>query len=420
MINDSYNMILLIAVAWPLLLAFPALHSRIPWPLHIALIPTLVLIVFPGTVSLPLPKLLLGTELAINGEVKWILLMCIAVWLTAATVIHSSRDNSTNNHRTYFLLALTGNLGAILSTELIGFFSFSTLMSYSFYGLLMHGSDKQIKNSRHLYIVFLVLADVALLEALLLTASTTKNLDYQTVRQTMAETSSAQLYFWLVIVGFSLKAGIWPAHQWLAGSFKSTHRSTTVLLGGVPVAIGLLGALRWLPIGEHSFYATGIVVIVAGIVAILYAARKFFISTSLMMLPAWFAVFLTGLFIIMLGTGSIYPDIWNRNEHLMHPFIAVLGISLAAITFTLSRRQGKEPDTDSQRANIFILWAENGFDFIQQWTEDRRLILKSFWNVEEKYQGFMDRAKPAVFMSRWSTAITIFVFLGLVLAWLAA
>ena len=67
-----------------------------------------------------------------------------------------------------------------------------------------------------------------------------------------------------------------------------------------------------------------------------------------------------------------------------------------------------------------ILWVAKGFDLTQQWTKDRLLILQSYWGVEEKYQDIMDWAKPTVFMGRWSTSITIFVFLGLVLAWLAA
>jgi len=423
MINDPYNVILLVAVVWPLLLALPSLHSRISWPCHLALIPALALAVYPSIVSLPLPKLFLGTRLAVNGEVRWILVMCVAIWFVVATVIHSTPNDSTYHFQTsYFLLALTGNLGAILATELIGFFCFSTLMSYSFYGLLIYGSDKKIKSSGRLYIIFLVLADVLLLEALLLAASTTNNLDYPSVRQIMAEAIYSQFYFWLVIIGFSLKAGIWPVHQWLLGSFKSGHQSAVLLLGGVPVAIGLLGALRWLPIGEHSFYATGMVVVVTGVAAIFYALWKLITYTSLKMLPAWVTVAATGVFIVVLGIGSMHPAIWRRNEYLMHPFIATLGIFLVALILSLNRWQGthQEPDFDLQRVNVFFLWAEKGFHLAQQWTRERFFILQSYWNVDEKYQDIMDWAKPTVFIGKWSTSITFFVFLGLVLAWLAA
>ncbi len=425
--EDIYGIFLLIVVG-PLLLAIPALHSRVPWPRHLAIIPALLLIVFPGDASLAMPWFLFGTGFAVDGEVRWILVMSVAVWLTAATVAKSSRRNPAYDRATpFFLLTLAGNLGAVLATDLVGFFSFSTLMGYGFYGLVVHAGDAEARRAGRLYLIFLIVADLALFEALLLAALTTGgNLQYVVVRQAMAGTSSSQLYLWMALAGFALKAGIWPVHLWLSTTFKSAPLSTTLLLGGVPVAMGLLGAVRWLPFGEIAFYVLGMVIMVMGVAAILYAVLMFFMHAPLTMFPVWGTVAVTGLSVMALGTGLAHPAVWRQYEYLTYPFIASLGMFLAALTFAIGRLQDKRqaPEVDLQRVEVLSPWGEGGMGVIERWAEDRLLILRSLWRdlrlkAVEQYQRIFDWGKPAVFIWGWSATITMFVFLGLVFAWLA-
>jgi len=423
-----YGITLLIVVVWPLLLAIPALRSRLPWPRHLAIIPAVVLTVLPGDASLAMPWLLFGTGFAVDGGVRWILLMSVAIWLTAGTAAKSLRPNPADDRATtFFLLTLAGNLGVVLATGLVGFFSFSTLMGYGFYGLLMHAGDEAIRRAGRLYLIFLIVADLFLFEALLLAASTTGgDMQYEVVRQAMAGNSSSRFYLWLALGGFALKAGIWPVHLWLSAAFKSVRRLTTLLLVGVPVAMGLLGAVRWLPFGEHTFSVFGMIIQVIGVAAMLYAALRLFMRAPLKMLPAWGTVLATGLFIVALGTGLAHPAIWRQYEYLIYPFIASLGIFLTALTFAIGRLQDKRqgPDVGLQRVEVLSPWVEGWINVIQRRAKDRLLRLQSHWHsswlkVIERHQRILDWQKPAVLVGGWSATITMFVLLGLVIAWLA-
>ncbi len=428
MTGDIYDIFLLMAVVGPLLLAIPALRSRLPWPRHLAIIPAVVLTVLPGDASLSMPWLFFGTGFAVDGDVRWILVMSVAIWLTAATVAKSSRNSPTYDRgTTFFMLTLAGNLGSVLATNLVGFFSFSTLMGYGFYGLLIHTGNAQPRRAGRLYLIFLIVADLFLFEALLLAAlSTGGNLQYEVVRQTMAGSSSTQFYLWMALFGFALKTGIWPFHMWLSAAFKSAPLSTTLLLGGVPIAMGLLGAIRWLPFGEPGFYIFGMIILVMGVTAILYAILRLFMHAPLKMLPAWSSVVVTGLFFAALGTGLAHPATWHQYEYLTHPFIALLGIFLATLTFTIGRLQDKHQalDVDLQRENVLSLWVEGAMGVFQRQAKDRLLLLQSLWynswlKAVEQHQRILNWQKPAVFMGGWTTTITMFVLLGLVLAWLA-
>lgn len=422
-----YGIAIWIVVAWPLVLALPALRSHLPWPRHLAVLPAAALMVLPSDGFLELPRLLFGIGLAVDSETRWILAMSLAVWFTAATVIKSSRHDPADERAiTFFLLTLAGNLGAVLSADLVGFFSFSTLMGYGFYALLIQGGDEQSRRAGRLYVIFLVLADLALFEALLLAASNTENLRYEVVRQAMAGTSSSQFFITIALVGFALKAGIWPAHLWLLAAFKTVPRSAASLLGGVPVAMGLLGAVRWLPLGESTFDVLGTTLQVIGVAAMLYALLRLFTHTCVKMLPAWVTVAATGLFIAALGTGLAYPAIWHQYEYLTYPFIALLGVFLAALTFAIGRLQGtrQPPAIALPRVEFLGLPAGRGIALMQRWAKDRLLGLQSLWRASwlkatKRYQRILDWHKPGFLVGTWSVSITMFVLLGMALAWLA-
>ncbi|MEN8176326.1 MAG: proton-conducting transporter membrane subunit, partial [Pseudomonadota bacterium] len=223
--KDVLSVILLLSVpGLPLLLAFPALCSRLSWPCHIALLPAVVLLAVPEVVSIEVPWLLLGTGLGIDAASRWLLAMSVVLWAAAATLLHAPTGQPADDClTTCFLLTLAGNLGAILATELVGFFAFSTLMGYGFFGLLVAGGDEAPRRAGRVYLVFLILADLALFEALLIAAATTEDLGFEAVRHAVARSPSLGLYLSMVLVGYALKAGVWPLHFWLPPAFRSAR-----------------------------------------------------------------------------------------------------------------------------------------------------------------------------------------------------
>lgn len=331
-----------LAVVWPLLLAIPALHSRLPWPRHLALAPALLLLLLPGDATLALPWLLLGSGFAIDGEIRWLLAMAVTIWLMAATLTQPSARGTT-----LFMLTLAGNLGAILATTLTGFFSFTTLMGYGFYGLLIQGGDAASRRAGQRYLLVLIAADLLLFEALLLAAATSGDLRYEAVRQTMAEGPFAQLYLWMALAGFLLKIGLWPAHRWLLAAFRSAPTATALLLGGVPVAMGLLGAVRWLPMGEDALY-------------------------------------LPGMALLTLGG-------------------AILGVALQ-----------RHRESDPPRA---AAWRR--LELLRQWAASRGQAGVSWLAALKRHKPPLPWPKLPGFVAGWGINITLFVLLGLVLAWLA-
>jgi len=415
---EIYAILLCFVVVWPLLLAIPALHSRLPWPRHLAIMPAAVLVVLPGEVSLELPWLLFGTGFVIDGESRWILAMSTAVWFAASAITKPSKlDFADQRTTTFFLLTLAGNLGAVLATDLIGFFCFATLMGYGFYGLLIQTGDEAARRAGRRYLIVLIVADLLLFEALLLAAFTAESLRFEAVSEAMAGAPSSSFYLWMVLIGFALKAGAWPAHLWLTVAFSSAPRSTALLLGGVPVAMGLLGAVRWLPLGEHAFGTSAMIIQVMGMAAVLYAVLRFFTRSPVNLLFVWGSIATTGVFITALGTGLAHPAVWSRYEFLSYPFITLTGIVLAILAFAISRRQNLylQPDFSLPRVEALCQLAKRWCCMLQQRFQDKLFQFKSL----ARPQRILDwQKKMSGFGGGWRSRVTLFVLLGLAMAWL--
>ena len=426
-------LLLILTPLLPLLLAFPALRSRISWPCHIALLPALILLTVPVGVSIELPWLLLGSGLGFDDEAGRLLLaMSVLLWSAATILLYTVKGEPADDHlTTFFLLTLAGSLGAILATELVGFFAFSVLMGYAFYGLLVAGGDEETRRAARVYLVLLILADLALFEALLIAATTTEDLGFGVVRQAMAQSASPSLYLSMVLAGFALKAGVWPLHFWLPPAFRSARPAVALLLGGVPVAIGLLGAVRWLPLGEITSPDLGLISQGMGVAAMLYAILAGLKRAQLKMLPAYATIFATGLFATTLGAGLSDLAVWSRHGNLAYFFIASLGVGVAVLVATIGWLQARYhyPAMPENQADDSSPWFERWPGAVMRWAAqmgvDTLPRLRATWLAKvgglrqvRAWQRTLDGSERS--LQRWAYAITLFLLLGIVVVFVGA
>jgi len=270
-VNDFLSVLLLLSVpGLPLLLAFPALHTRLSWSCYFALLPAVILLLLPTTVSVDLPWLLFGTKIGFDGTFRWLLGMCVLLWFFAANRLQPLNDPAVNNRLiSFFLLTLAGSLGTILATGLMGFFVFSTLMGYGFYGLLVSAGGHAARRGGRAYLVLLILADLALFEGILVAASTTGDLTFDSVQLAMAQSDSPGLYLVMVLAGFAVKACLWPLHFWLPLVFRSSQPVVALLLPAAPITLAMLGIVCWLPLGDISSPGLGLIIQAIGVAAYL-------------------------------------------------------------------------------------------------------------------------------------------------------
>jgi len=432
-VNEILSAILLMSTPLlPVVLAFPLLRSRISRPCYIALLPAIVLLVAPSPVSVELPWLLFGSGLGADGATRWVLVMSVVIWTAAATLQQTTGDHAVDNRSTvFFLLTMAGNLGAIVATDMVGFFSFSALMGYGFYGLLVGAGDETARRAGRIYISFMIVADLLLFEVLFIVAAASSEMEYEAVRHALSTSPSAGLYVSLALAGFALKAGIWPFHSWLPLAFRSARRSVAVLIGGVPIAMGLLGMMRWLPLGEINLPGMGLIVQLLGMAAILYAIVAGVKRAQLKLLPAYAAMIATGFFSIALGAGLADPAAWNQYGNISYFYIVSLGFGIVVVVAAICLLQTDRhaPATITKQADDSSLWIERFAGAVVRWEEELGYEilprLRSSWQAIvgsllqiRVWRKAVDSAEYS--LQRWILAITLFLLLGVATVFLAA
>ena len=401
--NELYGATLWFVVAWPLLLAVPAVNRHLLCTHYLAIIPAALLMLIPLDVSSTLSWLLLGSGLNIDSDKRWLLAMSVVIWWLAAIRVGGRRPSAPYGQNTFYLLTLAGNLGVVLASDMVLFFSFATLMGYGFYGLLTQSGN----GAARYYLICLIIADLLLFEALLLFFFNNESL----LLSPLSEVSP--FYLLMVFGGFALKAGLWPAHHWLCANYRSAP-PLAVLLLALPITLALFGMLRWLPLGEASYEANGMALLLIGIAAMLYAARQLIRSSVSSMRLAWGSILASGLVTTSLGAGLANPLLWQTYGTLLYPLLALMGISLAGLS--CARSEEPQIDLSSTMESRLAGWR----NLIQQ--RVNHALATWYYCLHgariKQHLGPRNRQGLTRLLAGWRSAITLFVLLGASLAWL--
>ena len=424
--NESINVLLLFSVpVLPLLLAIPALRLSFPWSCYIALLPALMILLFkPQLISIDIPWLLFGTTLAIDETSRILLVMSIIVWCASAALLNNSTHFlQSGRFKTYFMLTLAGNLGAILANDLMTFFIFLTLMSYSFYALVVSENKECSQYSGRIYLSFMIIADLVLFEALLLAALVTEHLEFSALHPVIAQSPSLDLYLLMILFGFGIRAGLWPLHFWLSRVFCSSNPVVRVLLVGVPIVMALLGILRWLPLGQITVPALGVGIQWLGIASILTVIIFALIRRQWQSLPVKAIIIANGFYMMALGTGLVDPVFWKQYELWAYYFLASFAIGFAGLII-VSEYLGLNNDTSFMHAkqpNYLISKFKPYLSLLNhnlKMTKVSRLFNKLNGQIYTLSLGkAIDNGEH--FLQRWNIAITLFLLLWILVVGIA-
>ncbi len=306
----------LLVVIWPSLLAgimvFKAARTAVlflaPW----AALPALFLAVFvtPG-IALPLPWLLLGSELGLVNHSDRLFLLFVALlwWLSGMYArVYLAHPLGRPRFFVYFLLSMTGNLGLILAQDLLSFYLFFTLMSFSSYGLVVHERSIEALRAGRIYIILMVLGEIALFAAMVLAASAAGSTGFDTVRHGLAQAATRDLILLLAFAGFGIKAGVLGLHVWLPLAHPVAPTPASAVLSGAMIKAGLLGWLRLLPLGTVALQQWGEAFMIAGLAAAFYGAGVGGTQKDPKTLLAYSSISQMGILTMAVGLGLAAPE----------------------------------------------------------------------------------------------------------------
>ena len=271
--------LLLLVPLWPALLAILALalhRYRLGGLLSLSgPLPALGVSLFP-----PLSQeasygwLLLDTRFGVDEADTVFLLFTAVIWLVAGGFACGwiAEQNRRERFFALFLLTMTGNLGVLVAQDMPSFYTFFALMSFSAYGLIVHAGTREARHAAKVYIVLVVIGEAALVAAMLMAAGSTGATDFASVRAGLETLPLRHLIIALVFLGFGIKAGVLILHVWLPLAHPVAPTPASAVLSGTIIATGLVGWLRFLPVGEWALPGWGGACVALGLAAAFYGA----------------------------------------------------------------------------------------------------------------------------------------------------
>ncbi len=247
---------------------------------------------------LDLHWLFLGSQIGLDEQGAALLFGVAMVWLAGAllAVRHLRARTLSVRFFRFWLLALSGSLGAILALDPASFYLFYAVMGLSAWGLIDYHRNTGSRLVGLIYLLIAFLGEVLILVGLLFVATGLEPLPS---------------FAWIaLLIGFGLKVGLVGLHGILPLIYHAATPPAAVVLAGAMATIGFLGWLRFLPLGLHAEPFWGSVWMIAGGAAVLIGLLLGLTQRHARAILGYSSIMQYGMLTFVVGTILAKPALW--------------------------------------------------------------------------------------------------------------
>jgi formate hydrogenlyase subunit 3/multisubunit Na+/H+ antiporter MnhD subunit len=301
----------LLLAAWlvPLLLAvllgLPAVRatalSAAPW----AALPALAAALLAADSVWELSAVLTGVRLGLDATGRGFLLFSSLLWLVAGVYARAylAQDPCRLRFWVFFLATQAGNLGLVLALDAVSFYLAFALMTFAAYGLVVHEGSPEALRAGRVYLVMAVLGEAVLLAGVLLLVGASGS-------AWLPAAAATPLAATLLAMGFGVKAGVMLLHMWLPLAHPVAPTPASAVLSGAIIKAGLLGWLRFLPLGETALPELGLLLLALGVSSAFYGVAVGLAQRDPKTILAYSSVSQMGFLTLGVGAGLLDPVAW--------------------------------------------------------------------------------------------------------------
>jgi len=249
------------------------------------------------------------------------------------------KTNYKNSNAFYGLMLLTqcGLMGVFVATDALLFYFFWELALIPVYFLCSRwGGEKRIQ-ATFKFFVYTFLGSLLMLIGIICVYQHTVSTEYsvhsfaiQSFYSVHLTSTEQNCLFWLFFIAFAIKMPIFPFHTWQPDTYEQSPTSTTMVLSGIMVKMGLFGVLRWLlpvfPLATVKFSSVVIFLSVAGMI---YASCIAIVQDDLKRLAAYSSIAHIGLMcaaifsLTQIGIEGVMIQMFNHGINIIALWIVI-------------------------------------------------------------------------------------------------
>ncbi len=336
--QNMHAILLSLVPGLPLLLALacclrpPETHRLLPW----AAVPALITpFIVPREVVVTVGWFFMGGHMGLDALGQIFLCTSAFIWLLAALSVRAGLASAPHGPRFsgFFLVAMAGNFGLVLALDMLGFYLFFALMSLASYVLVIHRNTSEARASGRIYLVLVITGEVALFTGLLLLAGSSRSMAIADIAWDSFHPAALVLLF----ISFGIKIGALPFHFWMPRAYCSAPLPAAAALAGAMVNAGLLGWLRFLPLGKSALPQGAALFIIAGALAAIHGVIAGLGGKNARSVLAYSSISQMGLMTIIAGLGLLSPDAGQQAVVVLTIYAVHHGLAKGSLFFGLYR-----------------------------------------------------------------------------------
>ena len=259
----------------------------------------LVLSLYPALLEGPIRVVFAGGfGLGISFQITFFsyifVLLSVIVWFFVMMYAHEYMKKENHNRRFFVFLSLsyTATLGIFLAGDLLTLFFAYEMLTIMTYLLVAHSQTEESIDAANEYLFMGILGGFAIFVALVLMYPLTGSFMFTETYDLFALGGGRIiLILILLMIGFGVKAGMFPLHVWLPKAHPVAPSPASSLLSGIMIKVGVFGLFQTL------FY--------------------FFIPSSIWSGNVWFGEMVIWLGIITMVAGVFFALIQSNIKKLL-------------------------------------------------------------------------------------------------------
>ena len=168
------------------------------------------------------------------------------VWLlcTVYSIDYMAREHAGSRYYPVLIFTLGSCQGIFMAGDFFTLFIFFELMSLIAYILVIHEETPEALKAGYKYLIMTIIGGLALFFGIIITFELAGSVSLSGGPLVKENSLLAFLAFISFLVGFGMKAGIFPLHVWLPDAHPVAPSPASALLSGIMLKTGAYGLLR--------------------------------------------------------------------------------------------------------------------------------------------------------------------------------
>lgn len=258
--------------------------------------------------SLPLGEIVVGLDGLSASFLLCVCVVCGLASLYALDYFKSEAGKGRSGVATFlFNVLVISMMGVVMAHDAISFLVSWEIMTISSFFLVAYEHERsEVRKASLIYLIASHIGVIAIFVLFALLARHTGNYRFDGfLSSPLSDASLTTACFFLALVGFGTKAGIWLLHIWLPEAHPAAPSHVSAVMSGVMIKMGIYGLLRTLtflgtPPPEWGLLLIG-VGIVSGISGVLHALGQH----DLKRLLAYHSIENIGIIALGIGVGLL-------------------------------------------------------------------------------------------------------------------